>query len=65
MPRHSSITILGATGTIGKQTLDVITRQPARFSVFALTAKSRAEELHAQCLQHKPHYAVVLEAAAS
>src|SRR5690606_29332091 len=61
MPRRSSVTILGATGTIGKQTLDVIARHPERFNVFALTANSRAEELHAQCLQFKPRYAVVLE----
>lgn len=61
MPRRSSVTILGATGTIGKQTLDVIARHPERFNVFALTANSRAEELHAQCLQFKPRFAVVLE----
>jgi 1-deoxy-D-xylulose-5-phosphate reductoisomerase len=65
MPRRSSVTILGATGTIGKQTLDVISRHPERFSVFALTANSRAEELHAQCLEYSPRYAVVLEESAA
>jgi 1-deoxy-D-xylulose-5-phosphate reductoisomerase len=65
MPRRSSVTILGATGTIGKQTLDVIARHPDRFSVFALTANSRAEELHTQCLQYDPRYAVVLDEPAA
>ena len=41
--RH--ISILGATGSIGLSTLDVIRRHPERFSVYALTASTRAEEL--------------------
>lgn len=61
MSRRSSVTILGATGTIGMQTLDVIARHPDRYSVFALTANNRVEELHALCLQHNPRYAVVLD----
>ncbi|PKO54180.1 MAG: 1-deoxy-D-xylulose-5-phosphate reductoisomerase [Betaproteobacteria bacterium HGW-Betaproteobacteria-2] len=65
MPRRSSVTILGATGTIGKQTLDVIARHPERFNIFALTANSRAEELHTQCLEHSPRYAVVLDESAA
>jgi len=43
------------------QTLDVIARHPDRYSVFALTANNRVEELHALCLQHNPRYAVVLD----
>ncbi|HEY8355346.1 MAG TPA: 1-deoxy-D-xylulose-5-phosphate reductoisomerase [Methylophilaceae bacterium] len=63
MSRRSSVTILGATGTIGRQTLDVIARHPQRYRVFALTASSRAEELLALCLQHNPRYAVMLDEA--
>jgi 1-deoxy-D-xylulose-5-phosphate reductoisomerase len=65
MPEASFVTILGATGTIGKQTLDVISRHPFKFQVFALTANSKAEELHAQCLQFSPRYAVLLDELAA
>jgi 1-deoxy-D-xylulose-5-phosphate reductoisomerase len=59
------ITILGATGSIGVSTLDVIARHPDRFSVYALTAHSRVEELAAQCIQFRPARAVVGSAAAA
>lgn len=65
MPRVNLVTILGATGTIGKQTLDVMSRHPQRFQAFALTANSRADELHAQCLQFSPRYAVLLDESAA
>lgn len=55
------VTILGATGTIGKQTLDVISRHPDKFSVFALTANSSADVLFEQCRQYSPRYAVLLD----
>jgi 1-deoxy-D-xylulose-5-phosphate reductoisomerase len=58
-----SITVLGATGTIGDSTLDVVARHPERYRVFALTAQRRIDKLLAQCLVHRPAYAVV-EAAA-
>lgn len=54
-----SITVLGATGSIGVNTLDVIARHPDRFSVFALTANSQVDLLAQQCLQHSPRYAVL------
>ncbi|WP_374583713.1 1-deoxy-D-xylulose-5-phosphate reductoisomerase [Pseudoduganella sp.] len=57
------ITILGATGSIGVSTLDVIARHPDRYSVYALTAHSRVEELAAQCIQFRPARAVVGSAA--
>ncbi len=57
------LTILGATGTIGVNTLDVIARHPERFSVFALTGATQAEKLCRQCLQFKPRYAVMTEPA--
>jgi 1-deoxy-D-xylulose-5-phosphate reductoisomerase len=60
-----SITILGATGSIGVSTLDVLARHPDKYQVFALTAHSRVEELAEQCVQFRPRRAVVgtLEAA--
>ncbi len=55
------LTILGSTGSIGASTLDVVARNPKRFSVFALTAKSRCDVLLEQCRRFNPRYAVVLE----
>ncbi|MYN19333.1 1-deoxy-D-xylulose-5-phosphate reductoisomerase [Rugamonas sp. FT107W] len=57
------ITILGATGSIGVSTLDVLARHPERYSVYALSAHSRVEELAAQCIQFRPARAVVGTAA--
>ncbi|HEY4069110.1 MAG TPA: 1-deoxy-D-xylulose-5-phosphate reductoisomerase [Burkholderiaceae bacterium] len=57
------ICILGATGSVGTNTLDVIARHPDRFEVFALSAHSRIDELFAQCVQWRPHFAVMPEAA--
>jgi 1-deoxy-D-xylulose-5-phosphate reductoisomerase len=53
------ITILGATGSIGVSTLDVLARHPEKYQVFALSAHSRIEELAAQCVQFRPRRAVV------
>lgn len=61
--RHERITVLGATGSIGVSTLDVIARHPERFSVFALTAQQQADKLLEQCLRFAPRYAVLGEAA--
>jgi 1-deoxy-D-xylulose-5-phosphate reductoisomerase len=55
------ITILGATGSIGESTLDVVARHPDRFQVFALTARRSHERLLAQCLRFAPAYAVLSE----
>ena len=60
-----SITILGATGSIGLSTLDVIARHPERYRVHALTAHARVAELAAQCLQCQPEVAVVGSAEAA
>lgn len=59
------ITVLGATGSIGVSTLDVISRHPHRYKVFALTADRRWQLLATQCLQHQPRYAVLKEAQAA
>lgn len=60
-----SITILGATGSIGASTLDVIARHPDRYRVFALTAHSRVAELALQCARFHPALAVVGSAEAA
>jgi 1-deoxy-D-xylulose-5-phosphate reductoisomerase len=60
-----SITILGATGSIGVSTLDVLARHPDKYSVYALTAHSKVEELAAQCAAFRPLHAVVGSADAA
>lgn len=62
MSKLQNVTILGATGTIGMNTLDVIARHPQRFQVFALTANDRIDALFELCRQYHPRYAVVLHA---
>ena len=61
--RPQRVCILGATGSVGTSTLDVIARHPGRFEVFALTAHSRTDELFAQCVRWRPRYAAVPDAA--
>lgn len=53
------LTILGATGSIGTSTLDVIRRHPERFRVVALCAHRQVDRLFEQCLEFAPDYAVV------
>ena len=65
MSRPQQITVLGATGSIGLSTLDVIARHPERYQVFALSGFSRLSELLALCVRHAPRYAVVPEASAA
>ena len=60
-----NITILGSTGTIGKQTLDVIARHPSLYQVYALAANSNVAVLFEQCVQCKPTYAVMLNEKAA
>lgn len=59
------ICILGSTGSIGTSTLDVLSRHPDRFEVFALTAHRRVDELLAQCLVWHPRFAVLPDQAAA
>ncbi len=59
-PRN--LTVLGATGTIGVNTLDVVARHPERFRVVALSGQNQIDRLAAQCRQFQPRYAVVLDA---
>ncbi len=53
------VSVLGATGSVGLSTLDVISRNSDRYAVFALSAHRRIEELAALCLEHRPRFAVV------
>ena len=59
------ICILGATGSIGVSTLDVVNRHPDKYKVVALTANTNIEELFNQCLAFHPEYAVVVDEAKS
>lgn len=59
MAAIQGVTILGSTGTIGVNTLDVISRHLDRFRVEALTANRNWQKLLEQCKQWKPRYAVI------
>lgn len=59
------VTVLGATGSIGVNTLDVIARHPNRFRVVALTANQDVERLLEQCRRHRPEYAVMVSEVAA
>ena len=58
-----NVTILGSTGSIGVNTLDVIARHPLRFRVFALSASTRVDELATQCEKFHPRFAVIADAS--
>ncbi len=60
-----NITILGSTGTIGKQTLDVIARHPSLYKAYALAANNNVSALFEQCVQYKPSFAVMLSEKAA
>ena len=60
-----NITILGATGSIGLNTLDVISRHPNQFNVFAVSAKSDWERLLQVCKDYLPSFAVLDDEAAA
>lgn len=59
------ITVLGSTGSIGVNTLDVLARHPESFRLFALTANSQVEKMLAQCQQFEPVYAVMQDGSAA
>lgn len=56
------ITVLGSTGSIGKNTLDVVARHPDRYEVFALSAATQIDLILEQCAQFKPRFAVMASA---
>ncbi len=55
------ITILGSTGSIGVNTLDVISRHRDKFNIKALTANTNLDVFLEQCIQYKPEYAVMAD----
>lgn len=67
MPQSScsSLAVLGATGSIGRSTLDVVARNPARYRVEALAAHSDVNGLFAQISQFKPAYAALADTDAA
>lgn len=59
------LTVLGSTGSIGKSTLDVVSRHPEKYRIIALTAQQQDGLLFEQCQRFQPRYAVLLDEAAS
>ena len=59
------VSILGSTGSIGVNTLDVIARHPSHFEVYALAANSSVDAMLGQCLAFSPRYAVMMDEAAA
>jgi 1-deoxy-D-xylulose-5-phosphate reductoisomerase len=59
------LAILGATGSVGASTLDVVGRHPERFEVIALTAHAQDERLLAECRRFAPRYAVLADPTAA
>ncbi|MEY8248677.1 MAG: 1-deoxy-D-xylulose-5-phosphate reductoisomerase [Bermanella sp.] len=55
------ITVLGATGSIGKNTLDVVARHPDKYQLFALTANTQVDNMLQLCITHRPQYAVMAD----
>jgi len=61
MSQRQRVVVLGSTGSIGANTLDVIRRQHDGFDVFALSASTSVSVLLAQCLEFQPRYAVMAD----
>jgi 1-deoxy-D-xylulose-5-phosphate reductoisomerase len=62
-PRRLRVCVLGSTGSVGTNTLDVLARHPQRFELYALSTHSRVEALFEQCVQWRPRYALVSDAS--
>jgi len=60
-----NLTILGSTGTIGVNTLDVVARLDPQFHIFALSANRHVAAMFEQCQQWNPKYAVMVQAEAA
>ena len=61
----TGVTILGATGSIGRSTLEVIRRHPHRYRVVALTANTGVGKMLKLCREHRPEYAVMADESAA
>ena len=57
--KKQRVTVLGSTGSVGLNTLDVISAHPERFEVFALSASTNVDLMLSQCAQFQPHYVVM------
>ena len=60
-----NIAILGATGSIGLNTLDVVSQHPEKYNVFAVSAHSNWQELLTICKNHRPSFAVLMNEASA
>lgn len=63
--KRQRLTVLGSTGSVGANTLDVVARHPDRFEVFALSAASRVDLMLEQCARFRPVFAVMAQARAA
>lgn len=59
MNTSRALTILGSTGSIGQNTLDVVSRHQDKYRIVALTANTNVDTLEQQCLKWQPEYAVM------
>lgn len=59
------VVVLGSTGSVGESTLDVISRHPDLYDVFALTAHSKVDKIFQQCLSFTPQFAVMADETAA
>ena len=60
--KKQNVTVLGSTGSVGVNTLEVMAAHPERFNVFALSAATQTDLMLAQCVRFKPRYAVMASA---
>ena len=56
------VTILGATGSVGQSTLDIVARHRDRFALYALTANDNDQKMRQLCRQFEPRYVVMADA---
>ena len=60
-----NLTVLGSTGSIGVNTLDIVARHADRYTLYALTGATQVDKMLAQCVAFKPRYAVMVHEAAA
>ena len=60
-----NLTVLGSTGSIGVNTLDIVARHADRYRIFALTGATQVDKMLAQCMVFKPVFAVMVEQLAA
>ncbi len=65
MQGKRQVAVLGSTGSIGVNTLDVIARHPDRFGVYLLAASTSTQAMLEQCLAFRPRYAVMVDESAA